>query len=252
MTDILSQSNIPFPPAPSAVVSPRSRPRFFDLLRVWLCYSGGLILGTGLAVYLWLLGPQLWSLPISNTDLDLSAYIGQVFASFSGLIFAAVLVIAAAACILGVIGPMASNRWRGRGSLFCVLLGTTVPLAGLVMGYLASLWFSAPSPPPAAWEQNPWFWLILYAMPGIGAAFLLMRPKPVRRLKEGVASAALAVACFLAFAMHNRLAASIYQHREANLQESYEQTLINYQPTLDKIAAWAKATFSGAQRELGG
>jgi hypothetical protein len=215
----METSSLPnFPPATEPLVSPSGRMRFFNLLRVLPCYAGGVILGTGLAALLWLPGSELW---VSQTD----------FSGFIGLIAAGELNIAASACILGVIGLVTSNRWWGRGPLVSMLLGIAAPLIGLWMGELADLWFSTDSSLPAAWAQSAWFWLILYAIPGIGAAFLLLCREPGIRWKQGIASAAVAVMCVVLIGMHGPLVESIY-----------EQKLINYQPTLDKIAAWVKAT----------
>jgi hypothetical protein len=125
-----------------------------------------------------------------------------------------------------------SHRWRRGGPLFCMLLGTAAPLIGLLMGDLADLWLFTNYLPPAAWAQSAWFRLIIYVIPGIGAAFVLLGPEPLTRWKQRIASAALAVTCVVVLYTHSGLANSIYEWR-----------LINYQPTLDKIAAWVKATY---------
>jgi hypothetical protein len=186
---------------------------------VLLFYSGGVILGTGLAALLWCGEPQPWVNPID-------------FSRIIGLLAASALNIAASACMLGVLSLLKSNRWRGRGPLFCMSLGAATPSIGLLLGDLAELWFSRGFSPLAAWPQSAWFWLILYAIPGMGAAFVLLRREPLITWKEGIAAAAIALTCIVIFNMHIPLADSIY-----------ERTLINYQPTLDRIAAWAKATF---------
>jgi hypothetical protein len=212
-------SNFASPPAAAPLVSPGGRRRFFDLLPVLLCYSGGVILGTGLAALLWWGGPEPWDDPWD-------------FSGIIGLTRAGALNLAVSACILGIVGLLMSNRWRGGGPLFCMLLGTAAPLIGLLMGDLADLWLFTNYSPPAAWAQSAWFRPIIYAIPGIGAAFVLLRPEPLTRWKQRIASAALAVTCVVVLYTHSGLANSIY-----------EQALINYQPTLDKIAAWVKATY---------
>jgi hypothetical protein len=176
-----------FSPAGAPLVLPSSRMRFFNLLRVLPCYAGGVILGTGLAALLWCCGSKLW---ISQTD----------FSGSIGLVAAGELNIAMSACILGAIGLVTSNQWRGRGPLFGMLLGMAAPLIGLWMGALADLWFSMHSS-PAAWAQSAWFWLILYAIPGTAAAFFLLRREPRIRWKQGIASAAMGVTCICLLGM---------------------------------------------------
>jgi hypothetical protein len=213
-----SPSNSASPPTAASFESSWRWRCFLDLLLVFLCYCVGLILGTGLAAFLWLEGPEFRFNP-----LDFSGSIR--------LIVAGGLTIAASACILGVFALFTSSRWRARGPLFCILLGTSAPLIGLLIGDLANLWFFTHSPPPA-WAQTARLWPILYAIPGIAAALLLLLPEPHTRWKQATATAAIAAICIVVFYLHGRLADSIYQ-----------QTLINYQPILDKIATWAKARF---------
>lgn len=197
----------------------------------------GLVLGTILSF--WAGALALDAPPDLGFDsIDFAAFVGVVAALPFGL--------AGAAVVLLAIRLAKSDRWRPRGAVLCVLLGMAAPLAATVIGDLAVYLFEPKSALLVAWERNPAFWAILYAAVATIAGFGLTRSdetaptgqRPKWRA-EAIGRLALAVICFACVPAHGELEELIDVQR----QKIYELKLVNYQPTLAKIANWVKANF---------
>jgi hypothetical protein len=200
-----------------------------------ICYSFGWIAVTAPVLLLSFLGsgppPTLHAVVFRNIfdDDDIS------FGWTKALAFAAALAIAGSACTVAWMTLISSKARQGRSGLFCVLLGLTVASASMMNGGLVSLYLSTiPSPP--AWTESTWFWSCIYAAPGIAASPLIVRQisKPVKRLRQNIALAALAATFYLIWFGYVRFSDSIDQRRIANL-------LIDEQPDFQRVADWVKA-----------
>lgn len=226
-------SGIAVPPLVPPLESAPIISRFPGVAWALVCYSLGWIAGRTLWISSWLQA-DFYSPPTSHGLIfDFGANLRWIVVVLS----ASALAIAGAACVVVGIIFITSKRRQGRSRIFCALLGFTLASGSMIIGDLVSLCLSTNSSPPA-WTYSAWFWLCIYAAPGIAASPLIIRDrsKPIKRFGKYVALAALATTCLIVCVGYAQFAESIYQRRTVNL-------LLGEQPDFQRIADWVQAKF---------
>jgi len=243
--DTSSQAEGSFAQVSLELESLRALQRVSSRRKVLVWYVIGLTMGSFLGICL------LWGEPASKLADPVLGEIG--FMQFFGLVGAFPFCIAGSAGALAVVGLLTSNRWCGRGVLYCVMLGTAAPMVATVAGEVAYYRFGIGGPLPPGWAASPYFWLLVYAIPATVAAFSLLRPGAdaseacgVIRWGERALCAGLVGVCAICFPVNAKLNQLIDKQSEANYQQGLirsQHTLADYEPTLAKVAGWVKATY---------